>query len=69
MTDIMDQQWACTACQKKFTFGEFKAQDIECMAGEVVSARCPKCGSHNISPADGSHRETEEYHGPIGTIQ
>ena len=62
MTDALDQQWACMTCNSKFRVGEI-------VPGKLYNDPwpCPRCGSLNISPADGTVGNVPEYFGEFGT--
>jgi DNA-directed RNA polymerase subunit RPC12/RpoP len=64
MNDVLQQQWACLTCNSKFPVGEVRpgAGSLSCDPWP-----CPRCGSRTITPADYRSRETDEYHGEIGT--
>lgn len=64
MEDILDQQWACLTCSAKFPVGA-----VIIPAGHLACDPwpCPRCGSYTILAADGASRQTDEYHGEIGT--
>ena len=57
--------WACLTCNSKFALG-----DLVIRAGQRANDPwpCPRCGNFTITPADGEVRETNEYHGEIGTL-
>ena len=49
--DIMQQPWACLACQSKFRFGQVR------MTRDAL--RCPVCASSDIFAADGRTYEVD----------
>lgn len=56
--------WACLTCAAKFPVGEVRLNGSD-PANAPWS--CPRCGNPTITPADSKMRETNEYHGEIGT--
>lgn len=64
--DVMDQTWCCLACSQTFRFGQLRMRERS--EAHPHGLACPKCGSGNIHPADGTTHELDSYGGEVGTL-
>ncbi len=72
--DVMKQRYCCLTCNHRFPWGQCRTKPLEGRppsppyAPGVPALYCPKCGSSDLHPADGTTHEVPEYVGPIGTV-